>query len=492
MKQTLYYYTLCLLLVLGTLTSCGEDDNTAAPAAAQISITVKDATGTIVPGMNVYMFLDPASKAEGRNPAKALKVVSTNTSGISSFDLKQFPALGKEGTLYFTVLEGTPFDAKGTVSVSYKEGETIEKELLLQGNSPTPTPTPTPGNSSYAYGYLPTTVTHELAMSEYERWKSTQVVACGDGLRVIAAPANETKVEGIGFGLLLAAYAGDKETFDGILRFYNSKRTPEAKNMMAWSVTCSGTLDPGSATDGDIDVAFALIVASKHWGDSYLNAAKEIIQLVRTNLIVQCTVGGKSIYILAPGYSGRAWGGCGMTDLMYHTPAFFRVFATVTGDNVWAQLADDTYTLLEAGANPTTGLVPDWQTATGTPGPEGRIGYFGYDAARAPWRLTLDYLWNGNAKADAWADKVSGWAETVGPANIVDGYELNGKPRGTNGLNSAFLGGFAVAATSHSQARADKFGAELSKLRDTYWFNINTRVLYLFTLTGNFYDPLKK
>ncbi|GHA74633.1 glycosyl hydrolase family 8 [Pontibacter akesuensis] len=487
MKQALYYYTCCLLLVLGTLTSCGEDEPTAAPAATQINITVKDATGAIASGVNVYMFSEPATKAEGRDPAKALKITSTNTSGVSSFDLRQFPTLGKEGTLYFTVLEGTQFNVKGTVSVAYKEGETISKELVLQSNS-----TPTTGNTSYAHGFLPTTVTRALAMSEYERWKSTQVVTCGDGLRVIAAPATETKVEGVGFGLLLAAYAEDKATFDGILRFYNSKRTPEAKNMMAWSVTCDGILDPGSATDGDIDVAFALIVASKHWGDSYLNAAKEIIQLVRTNLIVQCAVGGRNIYILAPGYSNGAWGGCGMTDLMYHTPAFFRVFAAVTGDNVWSQLADDTYTLLEAGANPTTGLVPDWQTATGTPGPGGRVGYFGYDAARAPWRLTLDYLWNGNAKADAWADKVSGWAETVGPANIVDGYELNGTPRGTNGLNSAFLGGFAVAATSHSQARADKFGAELSKLRDTYWFNINTRVLYLFTLTGNFYNPLEK
>jgi endoglucanase len=80
----------------------------------------------------------------------------------------------------------------------------------------------------------------------------------------------------------------------------------------------------------------------------------------------------------------------------------------------------------------------------------------------------------------------------VGPANIVDGYQLNGTPVGTNGLNSAFLGGFSVATMAHSQATTDQFGVELSKLNDTYWFNLNTRCLYLFTLSGNFWDPTKK
>ncbi|MCC9168083.1 glycosyl hydrolase family 8 [Pontibacter harenae] len=400
--------------------------------------------------------------------------------------MKGIPDLANTGTLYFTVLEGAQNEVLGTLAVNYTKGETITKDLVLEDNSE---PEPV---SSYDHGFMPTTITHALAMSEYDRWKRTQVVACNEGLRVISDPASETKVEGIGFGLLLAAYAKDKPTFDGILRFYNSKRSARAANMMAWSVTCSGVIDPGSATDGDLDVAFALVVASKHWGNTYLDAAKDILQIIKTRLIVQCNVGGESIYILAPGYSNGAWGGCGMTDLMYHTPTFFRVFASVTGDNIWEELADDTYTLLKAGAHPTTGLVPDWQTASGTPGPGGRAGYFGYDACRAPWRITLDFLWNGNTEAEAWTKKVSGWANQVGPANIVDGYNLDGTPRGTNGLNSAFLGGFTVASMSHSQEQVDRFGTELSKLRDTYWFNINTRVLYLFTLTGNFWNPLDK
>ncbi|WP_162054258.1 glycosyl hydrolase family 8 [Pontibacter pamirensis] len=480
-------YAFSFLWVLCTMAGCGKDEETV-ELETMVDITVKNAAGSAEANRDVYLFKNPSTEASGRTPANALRKIATNTNGVAKFDLQTIPDLASTGTLHFTVLDGAQNDVLGSVAINYTKGQSVAKELVLQDNS-TPDPEPV---SAYEYGFMPTTVSHELAMSEYERWKTTQVVPCNGGLRVVAAPANESKVEAIGFGLMLAAYAQDKETFDGIHRFYNSKRTVQAANMMAWSVTCSGVLDPGSATDGDIDVAFALIVASKHWGDTYLDAAKEILQIIRTNLIVQCSVNGENMYILAPGYSNGAWGGCGMTDVMYHTPAFFRVFAEVTGDNVWEQLADDTYKLLENGAHPTTGLVPDWQTASGTPGPGGRAGHFGYDACRAPWKLTLDYLWNGNTKAEEWTTKVSGWANQVGPANIVDGYELDGTPIGTNGLNSSFLGGFTVASMSHSQDRVNRFGTELSKLRDTYWFNINTRVLYLFTLTGNFWNPLDR
>jgi endo-1,4-beta-D-glucanase Y len=315
------------------------------------------------------------------------------------------------------------------------------------------------------------------------------VRACGDGLRVIADPSNETRVEAIGFGAILAAYANDKETFDGLMRFYDSKRTVVANEMMAWLVTCETVEDPGSATDGDIDVAFANIVAHTQWGGDYLNKAIEIINIISGNLITDCTVNGATCKVLYPGFSGVAWGGCQMTDIQYYTPAFFRVFARVTGDDVWNQLADDSYKILNASANPSTGLVPDWQTAEGVPGPGSRAGHYGYDACRVPWRMSLDYLWNGNSKAGQWCTKISNWAYEVGASNIVDGYELDGSAIGNNGLNSAFLGGFTVAMMTSDYEKVTDFSETFGGLNDSYWFNLNTRVLYLFALTGNFWEP---
>src|SRR5690606_18819859 len=120
-------------------------------------------------------------------------------------------------------------------------------------------------------------------------------------------------------------YAEDKATFDGLHTFYKAKRTATAKNMMAWLVTCDDIDDPGSATDGDIDVAFSLVVASKHWGSAYLDSAKVIMDIIKDNVIKTCVVDGEDVLIVGPGYSGVAWGGCSEMDIMYHTPAFFRV-----------------------------------------------------------------------------------------------------------------------------------------------------------------------
>ncbi len=105
---------------------------------------------------------------------------------------------------------------------------------------------------------------------------------------------------------------------------------------MARNVSCDGINDSGSATDGDIDVAFALVVAYNQWGGNYLNAAKNVTQIIKNSVVVTCD----SLLALAHGYSARSfkgplWDGCDLTDIQYYTPAFLRVFADVSNDNDW-------------------------------------------------------------------------------------------------------------------------------------------------------------
>jgi len=347
---------------------------------------------------------------------------------------------------------------------------------------------PFPQNCNYNYGVKPTTITSDLARTEYNRFKNLLVTQCDGSLRVIYTDdKTQTRGEAIGFGMILAAYMGDKPTFDGLFDFYKKKRTVQAKNMMAWNVTCDGYVDEGSATDVDIDVAYGLIVGFNQWGGTYLHETKAILKILSENMITTCN----NVKTLYPGYSDSCWGGCNETDIQYYTPAFFRIFAKVSGDDIWNQLADDSYTILNNGANESTGLVPDWQTASGIGLPPSyRTAYFRYDACRVLWRMSLDYLWNGNEKAKAWCNKISNWAYKIGPANITDGYNLDGSPNNGGDHNSAFVGGFAVSAMSSNQKMADDFGTEMEKLNDTYWFNLCTRCLYLFTMTGNFWQPV--
>ncbi len=349
---------------------------------------------------------------------------------------------------------------------------------------------PFPQNVDYPYGYQTSLISAIDLQITYERWKKLYLKSCDEMYRVCVDDTTITISEGMGYGMLLTAYFGEKERFDKLFDFYKSKRTSKAHNLMAWDVTCDGVSDSGSATDGDLDVAFALIVAHYQWGDNYLDEARDIISILKENYFVDCD----GLYTMKP---GGHWGGCDLTDVSYYTPAYFRIFAEETKDAFWDTVADDAYTILDNGANATTGLVPDWQSYDGVPGGTDSSGsqwydYYRYDACRVPWRMILDYIWNGNQDALDWCFKISNFADSIGSDSIVDGYDLNGTPRGQYN-NGPFVGGFAVGGMSHSQAMVDSFASRLLYLDSVGWddqyFNLSLRCLYALVLTGNFWKP---
>ena len=122
-------------------------------------------------------------------------------------------------------------------------------------------------------------------MTAYTSWRSTYVVSASPGMRVQRPEnGNDTVSEGIGYGMLAAVYVGDKMTFDGLFTY--AKSHFDANGLMTFCVpnggnSCSGT---GSATDGDEDMIFALLMASDQWsGTDYLTPAQAMIQAMRTN-----------------------------------------------------------------------------------------------------------------------------------------------------------------------------------------------------------------
>jgi endoglucanase len=337
---------------------------------------------------------------------------------------------------------------------------------------------PFPQNIKYPYGFIPKTLDSDWLKSEYDRWAKAEISSC-DNNSIMIKSDQGSKVEAVGFGMLILVYMGDKTKFDQLYNFYKTNCNSGAGGLMGWIGQCGGNGNC-SASDGDVDVAFSLIIASWQWPDGgYLEKAKQVI----ANLKKVVTTCG-SLKALQMGISGgNVYNGCNQVDISYSNPAAFREFAKVIGNAqdsaLWAQAADDTYTILNAGANASTGLVADRQSTGGSPS-----GNYAYDACRTPWRICLDYLWNGNEKALAWCKKVSDWAYKIGPQKIKDGYTLSGSSSGGN-HNMAFTGGFAIAAMANSQAMVDEFGTELKKIKDTYWFTFCLTPCYLLTLTGN-------
>jgi endo-1,4-beta-D-glucanase Y len=341
---------------------------------------------------------------------------------------------------------------------------------------------PFPQNIKYPYGYVPKTIDIDWVKTEYAKWLKSSLTTCGSDKLFINA-GGEYKVEAIGFAAFLFAYMGDSTRFASTYNFYKANLTTAAGGMMGWHGSCSGPADQGGATDGDVDVALGLIVASWQWPNAgYLEKAKAVITVLK-KMVVNCkSAKGDSLKALAMGYN---FGGCSMTDISYYNPAAFREFAKVIGNAqdsaMWVKLADDTYTILNAAANASTGLVPDRQTMTGATGGYDR---FGEDACRTPWRITLDYLWNGNEKAKEWCIKLSNFAKGLGIKKVSGSFTLSGQPGGTH--ESKYVGGFIIAAMANSQELVDEFASEIKSLNDTYnWFTYTLKFCYLVTLTGN-------
>ena len=364
---------------------------------------------------------------------------------------------------------------------------------------------PFPQNIDYPYGYQTTVISSDHVDSLYQRFKDTLLASCnGPGsvyrrVRCHGESDTETRSEGMGYGMILAAYFADQGVFDSLFLFYRDKRHERALHLMSWSVTCTGEWDVGCATDGDIDVAYALLVAEDQWGgEGYLDSARAILAILKDSGFFVNDCGGG--WVMQPGYSrygGQFWGGCSLTDLSYYPPAFFRVFADATGDGFWDYVADDVYELYDSAAHPTTGLVPNWHSWDGVPGgtkttePD-RDSTYHYDASRIPWRLVMDYIWNGNSNAQAACEKISDFAYGIRPSKILDGYYINGDSLG-EWNNGAFVGGFTVGGMAHSQEMLDSFATRLYWLDQQYWdnqyYNLSLKLIYEVVMTGNFWKP---
>lgn len=339
---------------------------------------------------------------------------------------------------------------------------------------------------SYAFGNLPTNLETEHITDTYAIWKNKYVTAegCPEGAkRVLFDDMSHTVSEGIGYGLLISAMMKDEETFNALYKYYNAHL--DSNGLMNWKIDASGKMaGENAATDADVDVAYALLLAHKLIGDEYyLAEAKKIITLIKKHMVEAET------YVLK---AGDAWGGSLTTNPSYFAPAYFKVFAKVMNDDSWNKVSDKCYEILFKSWNSETGLVPDWCKADGTTPADnvswakyGGKTYF-YDAARTPWRISKDYLWFGDKRAETYCKAINRFVKKTGISNITDGYNLDGTTFRTE-KTSAFVGCFAVATmTSNDQEFINTAYAEnITTFNDSY-FNDILRLLTLQMQHGMF------
>jgi endo-1,4-beta-D-glucanase Y len=362
-------------------------------------------------------------------------------------------------------------------------------------------------------GFKPTTLTLADSDAAYADWKTNHLEDCSGGVfrtRWENDKLDATVSEGIGYGMLLTVAHNEQAAFDGLWSYY--KKGSQSNGLLNWlrygcdahRDTKYGQYPDGAATDADLDAAMALVMAKCRWGTSsngtdYSAAATSLIGAIKSN--ETGTDNGRAY--LQPGDSTWFEGmGGGCVNPSYFAPAYYRAFAKFltnqTDKDFWNKLATDTYPILSAGANGSTGLVKNWvSTSGGTPACASSYNNpedFGSDAARAPWRIATDYVWWGTSSAKTFVDKLTTWVKSKGIANLGLWYKVDGSASAhpdTAKHTVITVGAFACGAIAFDQPTVDEFAAEIKNIPttsgiDANYFSRSLRAVYLLLLTGEF------
>jgi endo-1,4-beta-D-glucanase Y len=406
---------------------------------------------------------------------------------------------------------------------------------------------PFPQHNSYEPGtILPNHISQEemddSVRSFYKAWKKHYVLPSSrpgesyiyfEGTR----GTNICVSEGQGYGMVIVALMAGydstaQETYDCLYRWYKSHPTTSSSHLMAWTQKKDGnSLDGGAATDGDMDIAYSLLLADAQWGRHsnipYRQEAFAMINAIRSQEINPQT------YVIMEDNTGRPrardYFDMRSSDYM---PDHLRAFRDATGDPYWDTVINNNYRVfryLQNTYSPEVGLVPDFiknirfspgqiSAATGT-GPvlendsddvnlfaqpvqpnylESKYdGVYNFNACRVPWHIGADFLVSGDPRAAAFLTRINKWIQSTtkgNPDNISAGYNLSGEDLPHRYYEAlCFICPFAVAAMSgpDNQEWLNRLWDYIQhfKMKDFDYYDNTIKVLDMIILSGNYWTP---
>lgn len=301
--------------------------------------------------------------------------------------------------------------------------------------------------------------------SEPEAWKNDSITAVSSS-------------EATGYGMIVFALMAGQESnaqkyFDGLMNLYLRNKTVYSPNnrelnTMSWILPSTMQLNgsqperSGSAADGDLDIAYALLLAHKQWKQpstyadtdkTYLDLALALIKDIHDYLISDESyriLMGDSFYEAKGGSHSKTYKGrynSSATRPSDWLISHFRVFNEYYPSPKWEKAIKETYRVLNAVAHPKTGLVPDFvEDIKGKPVPALKtIPYdkwyqdsdgtwkaktdfcfletawddkYGSNACRVPWRLALEYGQYGTESAKKELIKIAAFTLNLSPRRI--------------------------------------------------------------------------
>lgn len=214
------------------------------------------------------------------------------------------------------------------------------------------------------------------------------------------------------YAMLRAVWTDDRASFDRAWRWTQANLMDEG-GLPAWLWQDGSIKDYHPAADADTDMALALLMASRRWGDQALLAdGQRMVQAIWEREVVMIED--------QPYLTAGEWATHGQIIALnpsYFAPYAYRIFQEVDPEHNWLGVVDSGYRLV-AGATESpldqalsAGLPPDWvglNRETGELVPleidKEHTTRYSYDAARTYWRVALDWRWFQDGRAKAYMD----------------------------------------------------------------------------------------
>ncbi|HWK03783.1 MAG TPA: glycosyl hydrolase family 8 [Puia sp.] len=406
---------------------------------------------------------------------------------------------------------------------------------------------PFPHHTRYAAGILPDTARAEQMDSAvqcfFQAWRAQYLRRSlqGDGYYVDTKgryKSEDCVSEAMGYGMMILALMADsanseqnRSLFDSL--FYFVRAHPSYRDRPGTYHTVSSILmasaqkihknrvidiDNTSASDGDIDIAFSLLLAAQQWPNAtnvrYAHEARRIIDSIFAQEI------NPAQYTIIQSNASESDGSPDYNDFRTSDfiPSELKGFGRFRQDARWDRVVDSNYTLLgrlRDRFSPVRHLFADFYERIGNGFEPGRrkqdekfANAYSFNACRVPWRIGTDYLITRDERSKDLLRPLNNWfIETTRgePARINAGYLLTSVAKGNHPEKDSFMLSF-IAPLGVSAMADSSYKPWLNKIwaltvrmplhpsgdlaTEEYGYFENTiKLLCMIIMSGNYWEP---
>lgn len=340
--------------------------------------------------------------------------------------------------------------------------------------------------------------THQRLLHYYRYWRSkylqdSQQVA--GGRYVDYQDKHTTCSEAQGYGMLISVYLStlhDTRTdFDALNTYRKQYRSHIDPRLMAWYVDdTQARHEPTTcATDGDLDIAYALILAAYRWqAPVYLVEAWDILAGIEASLI-------RPDFTLRRGDWDQEQHAVRLSDIM---PSHFTAFARVSNTaGLWEKVKAAHYAILQQVAGQACAF-PDfvvktkqgWQAAPPNYLEGDYDGMMYYNACRVPWRLAAAAVETGDPAAAHLLQVFGGGIGKVANQGFMAGYTPTGQCL-NEWTDGAFTAPHMCSLLVNQRVGELQQAIQQQFTQQEMYYQDSIRLLSLCLVTGNTFTLVK-